>query len=106
MKGNVVKWTTTGDIESSKVSNKGESTAEGKSEAYICLLHSRQFSQEKSAVSKVTSQSEIKDAAQSSVSKAIDQSRKDMSRDFSAISRRTAHVRKRCHHTLQRQLEE
>ncbi|KRY34980.1 hypothetical protein T01_10376, partial [Trichinella spiralis] len=80
------------DIESSKVSNKGESTAEGKSEA------------EKSAVSKVTSQSEIKDAAQSSVSKAIDQSRKDMSRydrgertfgDFSAISRRTAHVRKR-----------
>ncbi|KRX25866.1 hypothetical protein T07_9501 [Trichinella nelsoni] len=47
---------------------------------------------------------EIKDAAQSSVSKAMDQSRKDMSRydrgertfgDFSAISRHTAHVRKR-----------
>ncbi|KRX62563.1 hypothetical protein T09_15426 [Trichinella sp. T9] len=72
--------------------NKGESTAEGKSEA------------EKSAVSKATSQSEIKDAAKSSVSKAVDQSRKDMSRcdkgersfgDFSAISRHTAHARKR-----------
>ncbi|KRY23856.1 hypothetical protein T12_16136 [Trichinella patagoniensis] len=92
------------DIESSKVSNKGESTAEGKSEAYICLLHSSQFSQEKSAVDKATSQSEIKDAAQSSVSKAVDQSKKDMSRydkgersfgDFSAISRHTAHARKR-----------
>ncbi|KRY23855.1 hypothetical protein T12_16136 [Trichinella patagoniensis] len=80
------------DIESSKVSNKGESTAEGKSEA------------EKSAVDKATSQSEIKDAAQSSVSKAVDQSKKDMSRydkgersfgDFSAISRHTAHARKR-----------
>ncbi|KRY58722.1 hypothetical protein T03_17521 [Trichinella britovi] len=82
----------TDDLESSKVSNKGESTAEGKSEA------------EKSAVSKATSQSEIKDAAKSSVSKAVDQSRKDMSRcdkgersfgDFSAISRHTAHARKR-----------
>ncbi|KRZ59606.1 hypothetical protein T02_15923 [Trichinella nativa] len=82
----------TDDLESSKVSNKGESTAEGKSEA------------EKSAVSKATSQSEIKDAAKSSVSKAVDQSRKDMSRcdkgersfgDFSAISRHAAHARKR-----------
>ncbi|KRX77122.1 hypothetical protein T06_16461 [Trichinella sp. T6] len=82
----------TDDLESSKVSNKGESTAEGKSEA------------EKSAVSKATSQSEIKDAAKSSVSKAVDQSRKGMSRcdkgersfgDFSAISRHAAHARKR-----------
>ncbi|KRZ09994.1 hypothetical protein T11_18365 [Trichinella zimbabwensis] len=77
----------TDDIEASKASNKEESTAEAKSEA------------EKSAVSKATSQSEIKDAAQSSVSKAVDRSRKGMSRydlgDFSAISRHTAHVRKR-----------
>ncbi|KRY80042.1 hypothetical protein T4A_6831 [Trichinella pseudospiralis] len=77
----------TDDVESSRVSNKEESTAEAKSEA------------EKSAVSKVTSQSEIKDAAQSSVSKAVDRSRRGMSRydfgDFSAISRHTAHVRKR-----------